>query len=91
MWSKHSRRIEPISLSTKAFCQGLRGAVITSFIPSNWTRERNSRLLLCPTILGSRPLKLEPWRKDATQAARCEVYLSGEEEPYIRSVARTNI
>jgi hypothetical protein len=33
MWSKHSRRTEPISRSTYGFCHGDRGAVITSSIP----------------------------------------------------------
>jgi hypothetical protein len=33
MWSRHSRRIEPTSRSTKGFCQGDRGAVSTSSIP----------------------------------------------------------
>src|SRR5262252_8490083 len=33
MWSKHSRRIEPISRSTNGFCQGLAGAETTSVMP----------------------------------------------------------
>src|ERR1700685_3747153 len=32
-WSKHSRRMEPISRSTYGFCHGERGAVVTSSIP----------------------------------------------------------
>jgi GNAT superfamily N-acetyltransferase len=32
LWSKHSRRITPINLSTKGFCQGLRTAIIISSI-----------------------------------------------------------
>src|ERR1039458_6410048 len=33
MWSRHSRRIEPMSLSTQAFCQGDRGAIGWSRMP----------------------------------------------------------
>src|SRR5450759_5258388 len=33
MWSRHSRRIEPMSLSTYAFCQGDRNAIGRSRIP----------------------------------------------------------
>src|ERR1019366_3888147 len=33
MWSKHSRRIEPMSLSTYAFCQGDRNAIGRSRMP----------------------------------------------------------
>src|ERR1039458_10006580 len=33
MWSRHSRRIEPMSLSTYAFCQGERNAIGRSRIP----------------------------------------------------------
>ena len=33
MWSKHSRRTEPINRSTNGFCHGDRGAAITSSIP----------------------------------------------------------
>ena len=42
MWSRHSRRIEPITRSTYAFCQGERGAVMTSVIPIASTRLQNS-------------------------------------------------
>src|ERR1039458_9856821 len=38
MWSRHSRRIEPMSLSTYAFCQGERNAIGRSRIPM--TRRR---------------------------------------------------
>src|SRR5439155_10181672 len=37
-WSRHSRRIEPMSRSAKAFCHGLCGAVRTSPIPMPFTR-----------------------------------------------------
>src|SRR5450756_157582 len=33
MWSRHSRRIEPMSLSTYAFCQGDRNAIGRSRMP----------------------------------------------------------
>src|ERR1700737_2325003 len=33
MWSRHSRRTEPMSLSTYAFCQGDRGAIGWSRMP----------------------------------------------------------
>src|SRR5664280_2353708 len=33
MWSRHSRRIEPMSLSTYAFCQGERNAIGRSRMP----------------------------------------------------------
>src|ERR1700756_5541376 len=33
MWSRHSRRIGPMSLSTQAFCQGDRGAIGWSRMP----------------------------------------------------------
>ena len=33
MWSTHSRRIDPISRSTKPFCQGEAGAIGLSRIP----------------------------------------------------------
>src|SRR5476649_107111 len=33
MWSRHSRRIEPMSLSTYAFCHGDRGAIGRSRMP----------------------------------------------------------
>ena len=32
-WSRHSRRMEPITRSAKGFCQGALGAVITCRIP----------------------------------------------------------
>src|SRR3989442_1617428 len=34
MWSRHSRRIVPISLSTYAFCQGELGAINSSAQPN---------------------------------------------------------
>jgi hypothetical protein len=37
-WSRHSRRIEPITRSTQAFCHGERDAVTTSVIPIAATR-----------------------------------------------------
>src|ERR1700693_4660834 len=37
-WFRHSRRIEPITRSTYAFCHGERGAVTTSVIPLAATR-----------------------------------------------------
>jgi len=33
MWSKHSRRIDPISRSTKPFCQGEAGEIGLSRMP----------------------------------------------------------
>jgi hypothetical protein len=41
-WSRHSRRIEPMSLSAKGFCHGLWGAVSTSRIPMPSTRCRTA-------------------------------------------------
>lgn len=43
-WSRHSRRIEPTSLSTKAFRQELWGAIITCSISLLLTRSRKD----CP-------------------------------------------
>src|ERR1700730_5168952 len=37
--SRPSRRIEPIIRSANAFCQGLRGALITSFMPNDLVRR----------------------------------------------------
>ena len=36
MWSRHSRRMDPISRSTYGFCHGDRGAEITSSIPQGF-------------------------------------------------------
>src|ERR1700688_4015463 len=33
MWSRHARRVEPMSLSTQAFCQGDRSAIGWSRMP----------------------------------------------------------
>jgi len=41
-WSRHSRRIEPITRSTYGFCQGDRGAVTTSVMLIASTRQRRS-------------------------------------------------
>ncbi len=42
-WSRQSRLIEPITLSTNGFCHGLRGAVTISSMPIAFYRARNSR------------------------------------------------
>jgi hypothetical protein len=39
---RHSRRMEPITRSTKGFCQGLRGAVRISRIPIPLTPRPNA-------------------------------------------------
>src|SRR5664279_4528883 len=39
MWSKHSRRIDPISRSAKLFCQGEAGAIGLSRIPMARSRR----------------------------------------------------
>src|ERR1700726_3334030 len=44
MWSKHSRRMEPISRSTYGFCHGERGALITSSIPRPFVMATQSPL-----------------------------------------------
>jgi hypothetical protein len=44
MWSKHSRRIDPISRSAKPFCQGEAGAVGLSRMPM----ARNRRVTTVP-------------------------------------------
>jgi hypothetical protein len=41
-WSRHSRRIEPISRSAKGFCHGLCGAVSSSRILMPFTRRRKA-------------------------------------------------
>src|SRR6266480_4878306 len=41
-WSRHSRRILPISRSAYGFCHGDRAVVVTSSIPILATRLRNS-------------------------------------------------
>jgi hypothetical protein len=41
-WSRHSRRTEPMILSTYGFCQGARGATTTSSIPFPLTRARKA-------------------------------------------------
>jgi hypothetical protein len=46
MWSKHSRRIDPISRSAKPLCQGEAGAVGLSRMPM----ERNRRVTMLPQI-----------------------------------------
>src|SRR5664280_3258661 len=43
MWSRHSRRIEPMSLSTQAFCQGDRGAIGWSRMPIARIRCKKTR------------------------------------------------
>ena len=35
-WSRHSHRIEPITRSAYAFCQGERGAITASRMPNVW-------------------------------------------------------
>ena len=41
-WSRHSLRIDPMTLSTRGFCQGARGAISTSRIPIRSIRRANS-------------------------------------------------
>lgn len=41
-WSKQSRLMDPITLSTNVFCQGDRGAVSTSSMPIAFTRDRKT-------------------------------------------------
>jgi len=45
MWFEHSRRMEPITRSAYAFCQGERGArVANSSFPERYTEEVRRRL-----------------------------------------------
>jgi hypothetical protein len=44
MWSTHSRRIDPISLSAKPFCHGYPGAMGLSRMP----KARNRRVTAAP-------------------------------------------
>src|SRR5579859_1935901 len=49
-WSKHSRRIEPMSLSTYAFCQGERGALRRNYFLSDFL-SAIKKILQAPFLL----------------------------------------
>src|SRR6266850_4881012 len=53
MWSRHSRRIDPISRSAKPFCQGEAGAIGLSRMPMARDRRRRPSLLLGHYLLES--------------------------------------
>jgi hypothetical protein len=55
MWSTHSRRIDPISRSTKPFCQGEAGAFGLSRMPMARSRRVTTHRK-CSPDLGSKPI-----------------------------------
>jgi len=55
MWSKHSRRIDPISRSAKPFCQGEAGAVGLSRMPMERNRLVTIQLEKEPAIIVREP------------------------------------
>src|SRR5437016_12228311 len=57
-WSRHSRRIEPITRSAYGFCHGLTGLQITSATPIPATR-RTERVSADAISISEQP----PWRR----------------------------
>ena len=68
MWSRHSRRIEPVSLSTYAFCHGDRGAIGRSRMPMahrRCTKDQPVRGVPIPDEVSRR---MVPWESLGNRA-----------------------
>ena len=95
-WFKHSRRMEPISLSIDRFCHGLDGLEMTSLMPIPATRRRNARVTIDRIAISQQPQRrgcemsqtaiARIWKAFALQPHRVDTFKLSKDPLFIDKV-----